>query len=111
MCKIGDFATEAKHGSSKNPAVSLELHYRKWLELGMVLSLALALITLYSFPQNLTQPRKIEEIDMEIEVEEVPPTEQLKRPPPPPRPAVAIPPASEDLPLEKTLDVTEMNFE
>jgi protein TonB len=47
---------------------------------------------------------------LKIEVADIPPTEQIKRPPPPPRPSIAIPTESEDIPEDETIPETELNM-
>lgn len=95
----------------KNPKADLRLRYKKTVEMGLVISLALTLIVFYGF-RNLGTTTQLLEVDLpEIKVEEIPPTEQIKRPPPPARPSVAIPTDDEDIPEDETIDITEINFD
>ena len=46
------------------------------------------------------------EIDVKIEVKEIPKTEQVKKPPPPARPAIPIESEDEEIPEDATIDET-----
>ena len=94
----------------KNPEVDLKLKYKKVLELGMVLSLVILLLvfqTLRAIDMDETESKKL---DIEIEVTDIPPTEQFKRPPPPPKPSIPIPTESEDVPEDLTIDETALDL-
>lgn len=94
----------------KNPNADLRLKYKKTLELGIVGALAINLLV-FIFFRNLGASSDVINVDLpEIKVEEVPPTEQIKRPPPPARPSVVIPSDDEDIPEDETIDVTEIDF-
>ena len=93
----------------KNPQADLRRKYTRTVELGMVLSLFLTLVLFFGFRNWGTQSEMLEVELPEIQVEEVPPTEQIKRPPPPARPSVAVPTDDEDIPEDETIDITEIN--
>ncbi|MCA9741304.1 MAG: energy transducer TonB [Deferribacteres bacterium] len=95
----------------KNPQADLRRKYTRTVELGMVLSLFLTLVLFFGFRNWGTQSEMLEVELPEIQVEEVPPTEQIKRPPPPARPSVAVPTDDEDIPEDETIDITEINFD
>jgi protein TonB len=46
-----------------------------------------------------------------IQMDEIPETRQLRRPPPPPRPAVPIETESEDVPDDVTIESTDLDFD
>ncbi len=48
--------------------------------------------------------------DVQIEVADIPLTEQIKRPPPPPRPSIPIPTESEDVPEDLTIETTDLDL-
>ncbi len=96
--------------SKKNPKYDLRLHYRKALELGLVGALMIVTSSFYVFRGNFGTTMKLEAPDINIEVEDIPPTEQLKRPPAPARPALPIPSESEDIPEDETINETDINF-
>jgi len=94
----------------KNPEVDLKLKYKKVLELGMVLSLVILLLvfqTLRAIDMDETESKKL---DIEIEVTDIPPTEQFKRPPPPPKPSIPIPTESEDVPEDLTIEANALDL-
>lgn len=94
----------------KNPEVDLKFKYRKIFELGVVISLGL-LIVLFQVSKRL-ELRAVQSTAarIEIKVEDIPPTQQFKRPPPPARPAVPIETESEDVPEDVTIESTELDF-
>jgi protein TonB len=95
----------------KNPEVDLRRKYAKTVEMGLVISLLLTLLLFFGFRKWGTETQMFDVDLPEIQVEEIPPTEQIKRPPPPPKPSVAIPTDDEDIPEDETIDVTEINFD
>ncbi len=94
----------------KNPEANLKLKYKKVIELSMILSLVIMLLvfqTLRAISLDETESKKL---DIEIEVTDIPPTEQFKRPPPPPKPSIPIPTESEDVPEDLTIDETALDL-
>ena len=94
----------------KNPEADLKLQYRKTLELGLVVSLTLMLVLFHALPQINVTPSVTEAKALEIKIEDIPPTEQVRRPPPPPRPSVPIPTEREDVPEDITIESTELDL-
>lgn len=95
----------------KHPHADLRLKYRKSMQLGMIAALLLVIFALYGF-RSIHFGQKVEKIDVpEIKVEDIPQTEQIKRPPPPARPAVPIPSENEDIPDDETIDSTELDLD
>lgn len=95
----------------KNPQADLRQKYKKTVELGLVISLVLTLLLFFGFRKWGTETEMLDVDLPDIKVEEVPPTEQIKRPPPPARPQVAVPTDDEDIPEDETIDITEINFD
>jgi len=94
----------------KNPEANLKLKYKKVIELSMVLSLVIMLLvfqTLRAIDLDETESKKL---DIEIEVTDIPPTEQFKRPPPPPKPSIPIPTESEDVPEDLTIEANALDL-
>lgn len=52
----------------------------------------------------------VQTVDVKIEVADIPPTQQFKRPPPPPRPSIPIPSEEELIPEDLTIASTELNL-
>ncbi|TDI86287.1 MAG: energy transducer TonB, partial [Caldithrix sp.] len=94
----------------KNPEANLKLKYKKVLELGMRGSL-LALVLLFQFLRVIDlEAVETETKEIQIEVADIPPTEQFKRPPPPPKPSIPIPSESEDIPEDLTIEATTLDL-
>ena len=89
-----------------NPKYNLKLKYTKTVELGLIIALALVIAVVMGFKRF--EPSEVEkkEVDIKIEVKEIPKTEQIKRPPPPARPAIPIESEDEDIPEDATIDET-----
>lgn len=94
----------------KNPQADIRLFYRKALELSLCSSLLLTILIFFAFRQEFSFQIELETPELDIEVEEIPPTEQIVRPPAPPRPSVPIPTDTEEIPEDETIDATEINF-
>lgn len=94
----------------KNPDADLKLRYKKMIELGFVGALFIVLVIFLTSRQFSVEAQEITAEIPEFEVEEIPPTEQIKRPPPPARPSVPIPTEDEDIPEDETIEETEIDF-
>lgn len=93
----------------KNPEVDLRNKYPKWMEIGVVVALAIITILFYSF-KDFKSSYKLEKLDISIENVEIPQTEQFQRPPPPARPSIPIESEDEDIPDDLTIEETEVDF-
>ena len=90
--------------------MKFKLHYRKVLEIAMIFAL-LVLIVMFQAFKKFEAEIKIEKyVPNEIEVQDIPLTEQIERPPPPSRPSVPIPTEDEDVPEDLTIETTEIDF-
>ncbi|MFQ5651302.1 MAG: energy transducer TonB [bacterium] len=94
----------------KNPDANLKLRYKKVLELGLVLSLGLMIIVFQLLRVIDLEAVETTTKEIQIEVADIPPTEQVKRPPPPPKPSIPIPSESEDIPDDLTIETTELDL-
>lgn len=94
----------------KRPDANLKLKYRKVFEVSMIASLLLMFFFFHGLPDFDLTPKDIKAKDIEILVEDIPPTEQIKRPPPPARPSIPIPTESEDIPEDLTIETTELDL-
>jgi protein TonB len=97
--------------TKKNPEVSLKLKYRKVMELSLIASLAILLIVFQAFKvfeekSNLGDQK----VDVQIDVQDIPKTEQVKRPPAPSRPAIPIESEDEDISEDETIETTEIDL-
>ena len=95
---------------AKLPQFDVKLQYRKVFELSLVATLVLFIAGFQAAHDLRTQPKHYETPNLNIEVAEIPQTEQIKRPPPPARPVVPIPSELEDVPDDVTIESTELNL-
>lgn len=95
----------------KNPEVDLKLKYRKVFWICTTISFVLHVATAVTFPtfDIAAAARKKDQII--IQMEDIPETQQIKRPPPPPRPAEPIETESEDVPDDVTIESTDIDFD
>ena len=95
----------------KNPDVDLKSKYRKVLESSLIVSLVLMAFMFFAFKQFETTSRLPESPDIQIEVVEIPPTEQISKPPPPSRPSIPIEADDDELLDDVTIEDTEIIFD
>lgn len=95
----------------KNPEHDLRLRYRKvfWIctSVNFVLTVAIAII----FPEFEVEAIAGKKDQIIINMEDIPETRQIQRPPPPPRPAVPIETESDDVPDDVTIESTDLDFD
>ena len=91
-----------------NPKVNIKLRTRKLFEVCLILSLAGHIFFFLAFKEFASADLDLEKLDQILEIEDIPETEQLKKPPPPSAPAVPIESADEDLMDDITIDDTEI---
>lgn len=94
----------------KNPEVDLKLKYKKVLELCLLISLAALIIWFQLLRTMSVEATEAAAPEVKIEVADIPPTEQVKRPPPPAKPSVPIPTENEDVPDDLTIESTELDL-
>jgi len=95
----------------KDPAVDLRLKYQKWFEVSLVVALGLTILLFYAFDKFNSTATLQKQVDTEITVEEIPPTQQIKKPPPPARPKIPIESEDEDIPEDLTIEEESFDFE
>ncbi|NIR47381.1 energy transducer TonB, partial [candidate division KSB1 bacterium] len=54
--------------------------------------------------------KSVEQVDVTIEVQDIPVTQQFRRPPPPPRPSIPIPTDEEAVPEDLTISSTNLDL-
>jgi len=95
----------------KNATFDLRAQYRRILEISLVVSLIIHIFVFRAIPElKTTQHQRSIEL-VEIVVQDMPQTEQMKRLPPPKRPAIPVPTESEDVPEDLTIESTEINID
>ena len=95
----------------KDPKVDLRLKYRKVMEVSLIFALLITIFTFYAFKKFEVGAKLPESVDIKIEVVEIPPTEQITRPPPPARPMIPIEAEDDELLDDVTIEETEVVFE
>ncbi len=95
----------------KNPDADLRLKYKKVLELSSISSLLILVVLFFSFKQFENRAQLPESVDIQIEVIEIPPTEQFSKPPPPARPSIPVEADEDELLDDVTIEDTEIVFE
>jgi len=94
----------------KYPEANLKLKYRKVFELSMVIALFFLVIVFQLLRTISLEAKENKAVDVQIEVADIPPTEQFKKPPPPPKPSIPIPTESEDVPEDLTIESTTLDL-
>ncbi len=94
----------------KSVRADLRLHYKRNLEIGFVVTLVL-LIGFFQLARSWNlEVESAETVNIEIEVADIPQTEQLHRPPPPPKPSIPIPSEDESIPDDLTIETTDLDM-
>jgi len=86
----------------------MKLRARKLFEVCLILSLAVHIFLFLAFKEFKSADIEIEDLDKVLEIEDIPETEQLKKPPPPAAPAVPIESEDEDIMDDITIADTEI---
>ena len=95
----------------KDPEADLRLKYRKTLEISTIFALLIMIFTFYAFKKFEVGIKLPTSIDIKIEVIDIPPTEQIQRPPPPARPAIPVESEDDELLDDVTIEETDIVFE
>ncbi|HDQ45901.1 MAG TPA: energy transducer TonB [bacterium] len=92
------------------PTKTLKLQYKKLIELGLVISLALHIVLLQAF-KKVGVRGAFEDVRYDIiRVEEVPLTQQQRQEQAPSRPTIPIASEDESLPDDETIDFTQFDI-
>lgn len=96
---------------SQMPMKSLKLQYNKMLELGLIISLVLHIVVMQGLKkfEVKTETKTVKMAD--LQVEEIPQTQQEKSAPAPARPTVPIASEDEDLPDDETIEFTDLDLD
>lgn len=95
----------------KNPEFDLKLTYNKVFNVCVGIAFVLHVGVATIFPKFESDVREIRKVEHVIEIQNLPETQQIKRPPPPPRPAVPIETESADIPDDVTIESTDLDFD
>jgi len=94
----------------KNPEADLSLKYKKVLEASMAISLLLLTVLFFSFQKYDSGIVLPDQPNLVIETVEIPPTQQLQKPPPPSRPSIPVETEDEDILDDVTIEETEIEL-
>jgi protein TonB len=95
----------------KKPAADLRMKYAKVLEISLIIALLVMIFTFYAFKKFELGVELPESPDIKIEVLDIPPTQQIQRPPPPARPMIPVETEDDELLDDVTIEETEIVFE
>jgi len=94
----------------KEPKADLRREYGTVFRTALILTLSMLIVTFQVARTVEFESEAPKEADVQIEVADIPQTEQVRRPPPPPRPAIPIPTEDESVPEDFTIESTEMDL-
>ena len=94
----------------KKPNYNLKTQYKRVLELGLILSLLIHIVSMQAYKKVAEGEVKAQATLTTLSVEDIPQTEQSKQAPAPSRPSVPIASEDEDLPEDETIDFTDLNL-
>ncbi len=94
---------------SKDPQIDLKLKYTKTLELSLVITLALVSGLLLGFKKFEIKAQAIKAEQVTIKAEDIPLTQQVKRPPPPARPSIPV--ESDDPEIDEDFTIDEVEWD
>ena len=94
----------------KKPEVNLKLKYRKVLEASLLISFLLITSIFLAFKKFEFEKVETTAPDIQFQVDEIPQTQQFKRPKPPSRPAVPVESDDPELEDDVTIEDTEIDL-
>lgn len=94
----------------KEPQADLRLKYQKTLELSTAIGLLIVTVLFYSFQRYEGEVALPDQPKLIIESIEIPPTQQLQKPPPPSRPSIPVESEDDDLLDDVTIEETEIDL-
>lgn len=95
----------------KVPEADLRLKYKKVLETSIIVSLIILIGVFYSFKKFDIVVKLPESPDIKIEIMEIPPTQQIQRPPAPAKPLIPIEAEDDDMLDDVTIEETDIVFD
>jgi len=94
----------------KDPEADLKLSYKKTLEYSTIIALGVLTLTFYSFQKYEGEFELPDAEKLVIESIEIPPTQQIQKPPPPSRPSIPVESEDDDLLDDVTIEETEIDL-
>ena len=96
---------------TKDPEADLKEQYQRVFGICTAITFVIHLVVAVAFPTFEISASMSRKDQIIIQMDDIPETKQIKRPPPPPRPAVPIETESEDVPDDVTIESTDLDFE
>jgi len=94
----------------KSPAANLRLTYRKLLWSSLVASTGFHAVLFVIFPTFSAETLVKQQKPIVIQLEEIPETEQVRRPPPPPRPTIPVATDNPEIDDDVTIEDTDLDL-
>lgn len=94
----------------RNPSFDIEEKSKAVLEQSLTLSVALVTMVFLTYQTFEVQAYEGSGETQIVDIEEIPETEQMKKPPPPQRPQIPVATESEDIPEDVTIMDTEVDL-
>jgi protein TonB len=94
----------------KSPKSNLKLQHKRVYELTLAITFVLLIGTFQLAREFSITSASLKQVDLKIEVTDIPVTEQTHRPPPPATPSVPIPTEEESVPEDITIASTEIDL-
>jgi len=94
----------------KDPEADLKLKYRKTLEFSTIIALGFLTLMFYAFQKYEGEFELPDAEKLVIESIEIPPTQQIQKPPPPSRPSIPVESEDDDLLDDVTIEETEIDL-
>ena len=96
---------------AKNPEHDLRLRYKKVFWISTSINFVVTVVVAVLFPEFTAEAVAGKKDQIIINMEDIPETRQIQRPPPPPRPAMPIETESDDVPDDVTIESTDLDFD
>lgn len=94
----------------KTPKADLRSKYTRFLEIGLIVSLALLIVAFKFFPKFEKKKKEIPVVQELVNVEDIVQTKQENRPPPPPKPPIPIEAPSDNVLEDIEIGSTEIDL-
>ncbi|NQS96901.1 MAG: energy transducer TonB [candidate division Zixibacteria bacterium] len=94
----------------KDPKYDLKLQYKKVLETSLVITLLVIAVVLLAFKKFEFKRDVVQADQVTIKAEDIPITQQIKRPPPPARPSIPVESDDPDIDEDITIDDVEWDI-
>ncbi len=94
----------------KTPKADLRRKYTRYVEISLIIALALLVIAFKFFPKAKAGEKQVQLVQELVNVEDIAQTRQENRPPPPPKPPIPIESPSDDVLEDVEIGSTEIDL-